>query len=57
MSALVSLDVKGARDEEPERNDIGPDSGQALDVLPAHPFEKGAVRIYEPGGHQRRMDR
>ena len=57
MDALVSLDVKGARDEEPERNDFGPDSGRALDVLPAHPFEKGAGSIYEPVGHQRRMDR
>lgn len=57
MDALVSLDVKGARDEEPERNDFGPDSGRALDVLPAHPFEKGVGGIYEPGGHQRRMDR
>jgi hypothetical protein len=57
VDALVSLDVKGARDEEFEHNDVGPDSDHALDVLPAHPFEKGAVGIYEPDGHQRRIDR
>jgi two-component system nitrate/nitrite response regulator NarL len=57
MDALVSLDVKGAREEERERNDLGRDSGRALDALPAHPFQKGVGSIYEPGGHQRRIDR
>jgi len=42
---LVSLDVRGVRDEAPQRCDFGRDSGRPLDVLPPHPSEKGAGSI------------